>query len=361
MKIVCFHLLNDFSGSPKVLASVLSLLIERGHSVELYTSGGGAGALDEVKEAKIHRYSYSFSQNPAVTMARYGWVQLITFFKAFRHAGESDTVFYINTLLPVGAALAGRLMGLRVVYHYHENAFVKGIFYRTLARAMEHLATRIVCVSVYQASFLKAGRKVTVVPNTLPEAFTAQLRPDAERALNSATVMMLSSLKGYKGTIEFISLARKLPEFKFLLIINDEAPEIDRYLHAHRALPLPENLELLPRQREVARHYNRVALVVNLSNPQQFIETFGLTALEAMAAGLPVIVPQVGGIAEMVEDGVNGYRLDVNHLDDIAARIKEVLTDRSLYLKLSQGALATAQQYNPKLQLDAICRELGEK
>jgi glycosyltransferase involved in cell wall biosynthesis len=42
---------------------------------------------------------------------------------------------------------------------------------------------------------------------------------------------------------------------------------------------------------------------VNLSDKTQFIETFGMTALETMAAGLPVIVPTEGGIAEMLRDG----------------------------------------------------------
>lgn len=57
-----------------------------------------------------------------MTMLRYCAVQLYTFLLAFRWLFQKDVVFYINTLLPVGPALAGRLMGKRVVYHYHENA-----------------------------------------------------------------------------------------------------------------------------------------------------------------------------------------------------------------------------------------------
>ena len=54
---------------------------------------------------------------------------------------------------------------------------------------------------------------------------------------------------------------------------------------------------------DVAKFYNQATLVVNLSDKTQFIETFGMTALETMAAGLPVIVPTEGGIAEMLRDG----------------------------------------------------------
>ena len=45
-----------------------------------------------------------------------------------------------------------------------------------------------------------------------------------------------------------------------------------------------------------------VGEVAYVDNALKIIETFGLTALEAMAFGLPVIVPTVGGIAEMVEE-----------------------------------------------------------
>ena len=161
-RIVCFHLFNDYSGSPKVLRMVLEGVLNKGYRVDLVSSKGGV--LDELlhyPNLRKHSYPYRFSSNGAVTMLRYGLVQLFTFFLSFRWMFCKDVVFYINTLLPVGPALAGRLMGKRVVYHYHENAFVKGAFYKMLAAMMERLAHRIVCVSEYQASFLK--RKETPV------------------------------------------------------------------------------------------------------------------------------------------------------------------------------------------------------
>ena len=55
------------------------------------------------------------------------------------------------------------------------------------------------------------------------------------------------------------------------------------------------------------------------------VETFGLTALEAMSAGLPVIVPTEGGIAEMVTDGDNGYKIDVQDLNKIVEYVHLLL------------------------------------
>ena len=49
-RIVCFHLLNDYSGSPKVLAMVLEGLLEKGYCVELVTSKHGV--LNDLRDNK---------------------------------------------------------------------------------------------------------------------------------------------------------------------------------------------------------------------------------------------------------------------------------------------------------------------
>lgn len=345
-RTVCFHLFNDYSGSPKVLKMVLKGLLDRGVKVDLVTSRGGV--LDELAgdpNVRFHAYHYAFSNNPLETMMRYAAVQVYSFLLAFRYATCRDCVFYINTLLPVGPALAGWLMGKKVVYHYHENAFAKGRFYKILAWAMQRLSSQIICVSAYQASFLKRKHGVTVVPNAVPHDFIEKLHPDAEAAFERKTILMLSSLKEYKGTREFIELARKLPQYKFVLVINDTQENIDEYLK-NTPKKILNNLTICPRQERVYPFYNESSIAVNLTDPRKAIETFGLTALEAMSAGLPVIVPTVGGIAELVEDGTNGYKIDVRDIGRIAERIENIFTDKSLYLKLSENALSMSREYD---------------
>lgn len=355
-RIVCFHLFNDYSGSPKVLRMVLEGVLNKGYRVDLVSSKGGV--LDELlhyPNLRKHSYPYRFSSNGAVTMLRYGLVQLFTFFLSFRWMFCKDVVFYINTLLPVGPALAGRLMGKRVVYHYHENAFVKGAFYKMLAAMMERLANRIICVSEYQASFLICKEKVTVIPNALPEAFVQRLKPNPENAFEQKTVLMLGSLKEYKGTKEFIQLSQRMLQYRFVLVINDTQENIDDYLK-DKYDTLGENLVLYPRQADVVTFYQQASVVLNLSDKQQFIETFGLTALEAITAGLPVIVPTEGGIAEMVDDGINGYKIDVADLDKIEQHIQELLTDKTKYVEMAEQALACAKRFDANEMIDQITR-----
>ena len=354
-KLVCFHLFNDFSGSPKVLRMVLGGLAKQGLSIDVVTSKG-EGALSDLagqEGIRISRYAYRFSDNGAVTMLRYSWVQLYIFCLSFRYLMSRETMFYINTILPVWAALAGRLIGKRVVYHYHENASVKSAFYRVLAWCMQKLASEIICVSEYQRSFLKRQKGVWVVPNAVPESFVKQLNPNPEEAFERKRVLMLGSLKQYKGTHEFVELAARMKAYAFELVLN-ETPENIAAFWKDSGMTQPENLSVYPRQNNVAPFYNRASVVLNLSNKNLFIETFGLTALEAMSAGLPVIVPTVGGIAEMVEDGVNGYRIDVQDLDRIEVQIEALFSDWALYERLAHGALDRATLYREQEMVNRI-------
>ena len=370
-KIVCFHLYNDFSGSPKVLRVLLGGLLQRGYEVDLVTSRGGV--LDKIadnrlqiidddqqivdnSQLKYRYYNYKFSESGVVTALRYVWVQIYTFFVVLGYWRDKDVVFYINTILPVGPALAGWLLRKRVVYHYHENAMVKSRLYRVLAWVMQRVATEIVCVSEYQRSFLKREKNVVVVPNALPEEFVTRAVVDVEGAFERKLVLMLGSLKGYKGTKEFVELACRLGQYRFVLVLNEEQENVDRYFDA---LSCPDNLKVYARQADVVPFYREASVVLNLSDRKKIIETFGLTALEAMAFGVPVVVPTVGGIAEMVEDGVNGYKVDVQELDEIARRVDEMLCDRELYFRLSEGAVAQSKRYSARKMVDKIYGILG--
>ena len=61
-QIVCFHLFNDYSGSPKVLNMVLKGLLEKGENIELVTSKGGV--LDELNSHEAVFLFVSFLHEP---------------------------------------------------------------------------------------------------------------------------------------------------------------------------------------------------------------------------------------------------------------------------------------------------------
>lgn len=67
-------------------------------------------------------------------------------------------------------------------------------------------------------------------------------------------------------------------------------------------------------------------------------ECFPISVLEAMACARPVVCTDVGGISEVVEDGVSGYLVPPQDPAQLAARLKELLSNPALALRMGQAA-----------------------
>lgn len=75
-------------------------------------------------------------------------------------------------------------------------------------------------------------------------------------------------------------------------------------------------------------------------------ESFGMVALEAMAMGTPVIASEVGGLAHLVQPGVNGFHVPAHDPEALAARILELLTNDALRQQLGKQARTYAAAYS---------------
>lgn len=74
-------------------------------------------------------------------------------------------------------------------------------------------------------------------------------------------------------------------------------------------------------------------------------ESFGLVALEAMACGTPVVASQVGGLAFLVQDGVNGFSVPSGDPQALADRLAKLVTDVDSRRQIGEQAAAIAQGY----------------
>ncbi len=98
----------------------------------------------------------------------------------------------------------------------------------------------------------------------------------------------------------------------------------DPRIHFHDPLASPEVVPTL-------RDYDVLAV------PSQWLETGPLVVLEAFAAGIPVIGWNIGGVAEIVQPGVDGVLIDPPHVAGWTQAFEQLATDRALLERLRKG------------------------
>ncbi|MGH8104039.1 MAG: glycosyltransferase, partial [bacterium] len=72
-------------------------------------------------------------------------------------------------------------------------------------------------------------------------------------------------------------------------------------------------------------------------------ESFCVAALEAMSCGAPVVATRVGGLPEVVDDGVCGFLTPVGDFEAQAGHVQRLLTDNTLWSRMSAAARTIAE------------------
>ena len=350
-KIIFFHLYNDISGSPQVLSMVIRGLQAKGYAVELFTSNT-EGFLSGIEGVKYHQFSYKWTSNRFLTLIRLVYAQLYMFIASFQFK-KNDVIFYINTICPFAPALAGRLLRFPVIYHVHEAYVNPNLLHKFYVYMWQKLSSYTFFVSEYvQKQYIRYSKQSAVIYNALPAAFLSQINLRKKSESRTGNILMISSLKEYKGVNQFVLLAEKLPQYKFCLIVNSQQQDINSFFYA-----IPENLVILPAHRNIHPFLIEADLLLNLSIPNLWVETFGLTILEAMAYGIPVICPPVGGALELVDDDISGFRIDSRNIDELSEKIRYIL-ESGKYAQFSANARIKSFKFSEEEMIKQIDEQL---
>lgn len=356
-KILFVHLLNDYSGSPLILSTVIKGLIKKGFHCELISCADSEGFLSNIDQLNYHFFQYRWHKNKYARLVLFLWSQLVLFFKVLQNS-DSNTSLYINTVLPFGAALAGKLKGLKIIYHIHEVSVKPEILKKFLFLIVNLTSGKNIFVSKF---LQESGKKLRAEGATVHNALSEQFIRKAKQQLNFTkpespfTALMLCSLKDYKGVKEFVEIAKQCDHIQFELVINAAQADIDQYFHL---IDSPENLKIYDRQSNVHPFFHRAHLILNLSHPEQWVETFGMTLLEGMFYGLPGIAPPVGGPKEIIDHQKNGFLIDQRNKEDLVNCIRKLQSDPNYYNSISKMAKLKSLEFNQARMISQIHKML---
>jgi N-acetyl-alpha-D-glucosaminyl L-malate synthase BshA len=140
-------------------------------------------------------------------------------------------------------------------------------------------------------------------------------------------------VKRVEAVVEIFDRVKK--QFRAKLIFVGDGPELNRAMRMVHERGLACDVEALGEQDQVVPLLS-VSDLFLLPSAQ---ESFGLAALEAMACGVPVVASRVGGLPEVVEDGVSGYLRAPEDVDGMADAALALLTNPELHRQFAKAAL----------------------
>lgn len=253
----------------------------------------------------------------------------------------------------LAALLAGRARP-RVVIHTYHGHVLRGYFGRLgtwLFRAVERAFARgtdvLVAVSPQVRDDLveigiAPGRRFAIVRLGIdlePRVATTVDRAQARRQLGIApgrfVVGWFGRMTAVKRTDDLIDALVALHGRGVdacLLLVGDGTDRERLELRA-KELGVARDVFFLGYQKDVARWYSVADAVVLTS----VSEGTPVTIIEALAAGRPIVSTNVGGVADVVRDGVDGFLVEVGDTAAMAARLAEIAADPALAERLGQA------------------------
>lgn len=187
------------------------------------------------------------------------------------------------------------------------------------------------------------ARAVEVIPNFVdPSVYDRDRYPCRRSAFlrdGEKLIIHVSNFRPVKRVAEVVRIFGRIQKaMPARLILVGDGPDRPEAAAQAEELGIEDRVVFLGKQDSVAELLACADLMLLPSSS----ESFGLAALEAMASGTPVVATRVGGVPEVVEDGVTGFLADVGEVEEMAERAIAVLRDPARWLQMSRDARALA-------------------
>ncbi len=181
--------------------------------------------------------------------------------------------------------------------------------------------------------------------------------PIAERYPAHDFVVIMASRLSKEKNIQLaikamVEVVKKYP--KALLLIVGEGEELMRLRELARELGLSQNIAFLPWTDNLASYYKAADAYLLTSNH----EGYGRSAVEAVAAGLPIVMTDVGVAGEIVVDGANGFVVPVGDGNAVTRAIIRLIAEPELRKAFASESARVASKFPTKETYLRLYREL---
>ena len=338
---------HPLSGGAEVhLFEIFSRIASQGHRVTLMCCRyEGSRPYEVIQGIHVHRAGTRELFNLFVPFV----------YRSLQRRSQFDVVVEDLNKIPFCGRFFMRQPKLNLVHHL----FGKTIYSETwcLPASYLYLAEKVLPLAYRNEQFVAVSEstKQDLVRLGIPEKQIAVVYNAVDHELyrqrglgkfERPTVCFLGRLKRYKNIDCVIKaaaqVAQRIPNVRFLIVgEGDHRPALVKLAEALGLQGVVEFTGFVD-QRRKAELLERSHVAVNPS-PK---EGWGLTNIEANACGTPVIAANSPGLRDSVQDAKSGLLFEYDNVEELSAKIEQVLGDRALRARLSEGALKWAGKFS---------------
>jgi glycosyltransferase involved in cell wall biosynthesis len=281
--------------------------------------------VDVVSAQSFRHFGIAYGHGVLGNLKRRPWLSplvpmmLASFVHAARDVSQDADVVHAHWL-PTGWVAART--GKPFVVTLHGSDVALGVRLPAFARSVLRRARVVIVVSNAFAQWARSygAHDVRVIPNAV------DVSPAVDREAEPPSILFAGRLSKEKGILELLRAAAGLP-----LVVVGDGPLRSRVPSARGFVPYSELVEFF-----------RDAAVVAVPSRR---EGFGMTCLEAMAFGKPVVASAVGGLLDLVADGETGMLVKPHDTQALRGALTLLLGDRDLRRRLGAAGRERARTH----------------
>lgn len=165
-----------------------------------------------------------------------------------------------------------------------------------------------------------------------------QIAPD-----DQLIITHISNFRPLKRIMDILKTFKKVSEkLNVKLLMVGDGPEKERAMRYCRAQSMEDSVLFLGRSNQI----DEILCFSDLFLLPSEQESFGLAALEAMVHGVPVVCSDVGGLPEVIEEGVSGYLCPLGDVDAMANRAIHILEDPERHKRFKRQAYESSKKFD---------------
>ncbi|MDE6409960.1 MAG: glycosyltransferase [Muribaculaceae bacterium] len=332
MKILHIIPSLEIGGAQKLLTDLIPLQSQENEIGVLVLKKEATNFEKLIKESKIQFISLNVEN----------FYSLSNIFKIKANLKEWDIihVHLFPTLYWVALASIGLKKKLVYTEHSTHNKRRDKSFFRPIERFIYSRYNSILCISNQTKENLikwlrpKSTEKFHVIENGID---LNKFSPNSEAKNNE--IIMVSRFAEMKDQETLIKAMKYVNSEVYLSLVGD-GPNRKNCERIAKEEGVNERVKFLGAQSDIPTLLSKAYIGVQSSK----WEGFGLTAIEYMASGLPIVCSNVPGLSQIVGDA--GLKFEVGDSEKLAEQINRLISDVELYNKLKERGLKVAKKYS---------------